>query len=166
MLELLKDMKKVAEDAKTVTMQHPKGHSIVLVLKGLPIVQKEALKRIPLHDGGKAKIKKEEKKNFDEGGSIPDSSPAPANPNSPSSMGVPHGVLNAMSSALGGSQAEASENKAKGGKIQKFDEGGAPLAADPNGDLPDKPDQPDQPGVNPKQHRRQCQHNRRRQTKL
>jgi hypothetical protein len=55
MLELLKDMKKIKEDAKSVTMSHPKGHSIVLVLKGLPMIQREAIKRLPLYDGGEVK---------------------------------------------------------------------------------------------------------------
>jgi hypothetical protein len=55
MLELLKDMKKTKEDAKSVTMTHPKGHSVVLVLSKLPGIQKEALKRLPLYEGGDIK---------------------------------------------------------------------------------------------------------------
>lgn len=51
-----KDFKKIKEDKETATMAHPtKGHSIVLVLKKLPMIQREALKRLPLHEGGELK---------------------------------------------------------------------------------------------------------------
>ncbi len=55
MIDLLKDMKKISEDAKSVTMAHPKGHTMVIVYKGLPAIQKEALRRLPLYDGGEVK---------------------------------------------------------------------------------------------------------------
>jgi len=50
-----KDWKKTSEDGKSVTMQHPKGHEMVILLKGVPSIQKEALKRLPLYDGGEVK---------------------------------------------------------------------------------------------------------------
>lgn len=57
-------MKKIKEDAKSVTMSHPKGHTMVILLKGIPLIQREALKRLPLAEGGEVKLKtkaKEEK---------------------------------------------------------------------------------------------------------
>ena len=48
----LSSYKKIAEDDKTVTMSHPKGHKITIVLKALPKIQREQLKRIKMDDGG------------------------------------------------------------------------------------------------------------------
>lgn len=62
-----KDWKKTKEDGKSVTMSHPKGHSMTVLFKGIPIVQKEALKRLPLHEGGEAKLKAKAKANYAEG---------------------------------------------------------------------------------------------------
>lgn len=63
--------KKVAEDKKTATMKHDGGHTITVALKALSPVQREAMKRLPLHEDGKEKLKKEEKKDklphYDEG---------------------------------------------------------------------------------------------------
>jgi hypothetical protein len=50
-----KDWKKTKEDSKSVEMTHPKGHSMTILLKGLPGIQKEAIKRLPLSDGGEIK---------------------------------------------------------------------------------------------------------------
>lgn len=53
-----KDWKKTKEDGKSVTMKHDKGHEMVILLKGVPGVQKEALKRLPLYDGGEIGVHK------------------------------------------------------------------------------------------------------------
>jgi hypothetical protein len=55
MMQLLKDMKKIKEDAKTVEMAHPSGHSLTIILKKVPAIQREALKRLPLYEGGDVK---------------------------------------------------------------------------------------------------------------
>lgn len=66
-----KDWKKTKEDGKSVTMAHPKGHEMVILLKGIPALQKEALKRLPLAEGGELKLKEKAKKekaaHYDEG---------------------------------------------------------------------------------------------------
>jgi hypothetical protein len=41
--------KKTKEDAKTVTMSHPSGHEIKILKSKLPALQREQLKRLPLH---------------------------------------------------------------------------------------------------------------------
>lgn len=53
-----KDWKKTKEDGKSVTMKHPKGHEMIILLKGVPGIQKEALKRLPLSDGGEIGVNK------------------------------------------------------------------------------------------------------------
>lgn len=50
-----KDWAKVKEDKKGAEMQHPDGHKIYLLYKGLPAIQAEALKRLPLYEGGEVK---------------------------------------------------------------------------------------------------------------
>ena len=50
-----KDFKKVKEDKKEVHMMHPKGHTIIIAVKSLPKIQQEALKRLPLSEGGEVK---------------------------------------------------------------------------------------------------------------
>lgn len=47
-----KDWKKVDEDGKTVTMQHPKGHMMKIAVKALPKIQQEQIKRLPFAKGG------------------------------------------------------------------------------------------------------------------
>lgn len=47
--------KKVAEDAKSVTMQHDKGHKMVIAVMAIPKLQREQLKMLPLAKGGKVK---------------------------------------------------------------------------------------------------------------
>ena len=51
----LKGWQKIGEDKKTTTMKNEKGHLMTLVHKSLPAIQKEALKRLPLYDGGEVK---------------------------------------------------------------------------------------------------------------
>lgn len=48
-----KDWEKVSEDSKTVTMKHPKGHSMTIALSGLPKIMREQLMRIKMAEGGK-----------------------------------------------------------------------------------------------------------------
>jgi hypothetical protein len=50
-----KDWKKTKEDKHGVEMEHSKGHSMYIMFKGVPMVQREALKRLPLYDGGSIK---------------------------------------------------------------------------------------------------------------
>lgn len=50
-----KDWKKTKEDKLGVEMMHPKGHSLYILYKGVPMIQREALKRLPLSDGGDVK---------------------------------------------------------------------------------------------------------------
>ena len=50
-----KDWKKTKEDKLGVEMSHPKGHSLYVMFKGVPLVQREALKRLPLAEGGDVK---------------------------------------------------------------------------------------------------------------
>lgn len=52
MLKLDK-FKKIAEDDKTVTMRHDDGHEMKIIVKSLPHIQREQLKRLKLADGGK-----------------------------------------------------------------------------------------------------------------
>jgi hypothetical protein len=62
--------KKVAEDKKTATMKHEGGHTITVALKALSPVQREAMKRLPLYEGGEAKLKEKAKDkvaHYDEG---------------------------------------------------------------------------------------------------
>jgi hypothetical protein len=56
-----KDFKKIKEDKKEVHMQHPKGHTIIIAIKSLPKTQQEALRRLPLADGGQIKLKEKAK---------------------------------------------------------------------------------------------------------
>jgi hypothetical protein len=67
-----KDWKKTKEDSKSVTMKHDKGHEMTLLLKGIPGVQKEALKRLPLYEGGDVGVHKatKEKGGTSEAGEI------------------------------------------------------------------------------------------------
>jgi len=60
-----KDFQKVAEDKKSATMKHKDGHTIVIAVKALPKIQQEALKRLPLCEGGEAKLKA--RAHYDEG---------------------------------------------------------------------------------------------------
>lgn len=50
-----KDWKKTKEDKHGVEMAHPKGHSMYILYKGVPAIQREALKRLPLAKGGEVK---------------------------------------------------------------------------------------------------------------
>lgn len=50
-----KEWKKTSEDKQGVEMTHPKGHSMYILYKGVPAIQKEALKRLPLAEGGQVK---------------------------------------------------------------------------------------------------------------
>lgn len=45
----LAGFKKLKEDKKTVTMGHPMGHSITILKSKVPALQREKLKRLPLH---------------------------------------------------------------------------------------------------------------------
>jgi hypothetical protein len=47
-----KNFVKVAEDDKTATMRHPKGHEIRVILKGLRPIEREQLKRIKMAGAG------------------------------------------------------------------------------------------------------------------
>lgn len=49
-----RDWKKVSEDGKTCTLQHPKGHKLTVALKGLSSIHREQLKRLKLSKGGVA----------------------------------------------------------------------------------------------------------------
>lgn len=53
-----KDFKKVAEDKKQVHMKHKDGHTIIIAVKSLPKIQQEALKRLPLAEGGEVGVHK------------------------------------------------------------------------------------------------------------
>lgn len=48
-----KDWEKLSEDGRTVTLKHPKGHTMMIALKGLPKIQQEQLKRLQFAKGGK-----------------------------------------------------------------------------------------------------------------
>jgi len=49
----LRQFEKIAEDDNTATLRHPKGHTIVIAVKAIPKIQREAIKRLKLADGGK-----------------------------------------------------------------------------------------------------------------
>ena len=54
----LSQMKKVASDGKSSTFQHPKGHQIVVAHNGISAIQREQIKKMPMHKfagGGSAK---------------------------------------------------------------------------------------------------------------
>lgn len=61
---------------------HPKGHTIIIAVKSLPKIQQEALKRLPLAEGGEVKLKDHSRKNFADAGAVTsddsDSSPSQA----------------------------------------------------------------------------------------
>lgn len=48
----LRQFEKIAEDEDTATLKHPKGHTIVIAVKALPKIQREAIKRLKLSKGG------------------------------------------------------------------------------------------------------------------
>jgi len=50
----LSQFKKMKEDNKTVTMGHPKGHSITILKSELPAIQRKQIEKLPVHlaDGG------------------------------------------------------------------------------------------------------------------
>lgn len=50
----LRDWEKIEEDDKSVTMRHPKGHTMKILTKSLPKIQQEMIKRLKLSKGGKA----------------------------------------------------------------------------------------------------------------
>jgi hypothetical protein len=50
--------KKIAEDAKSVTMEHPLGHSMTIAIMALPKIQREQLKMLPLAKGGEVNYEK------------------------------------------------------------------------------------------------------------
>lgn len=50
-----RDWKKVCEDNKTCTLQHPKGHKLTVMLKGLPSLQREQIKLLKMANGGQVK---------------------------------------------------------------------------------------------------------------
>src|SRR5580692_5298737 len=49
----LKDFEKVADDGKTVTMAHKKGHQIKVILKALRPIEREQMKRLKMAEGGR-----------------------------------------------------------------------------------------------------------------
>lgn len=75
-----KDWEKTAEDGKTVTMAHPSGHTMKILVTKLPKIQQEAIKRLKLAKGGKVK-------NFDDGGPTSDM-PNPAPNQSPDAAAI------------------------------------------------------------------------------
>src|ERR1700677_1846789 len=60
-----KDFKKISEDQKQVHMKHKDGHTIIIAVKSLPKIHQEALKRLPLSEGGE--IKGVNKSYYDDG---------------------------------------------------------------------------------------------------
>lgn len=104
----LKDWQKIAEDDKTVTMKHAKGHTMVMALKALPKIQREQMKRLKLAAGGKVPSPSQE--------SAPQS-PQPIKKNELDSVG---GISGAFSNAA----KELGLSHAKGGKVQHFEDGG------------------------------------------
>lgn len=44
--------KKVCDDGKTCTLEHPKGHKLTVALKGLSGIHREQIKRLKMADGG------------------------------------------------------------------------------------------------------------------
>jgi hypothetical protein len=61
----LKNWKKIKEDAKSATMEHPEGHLMVIAIKALPKIQAEQIRRLKLV--GK---EKDEPKRMSKGGTI------------------------------------------------------------------------------------------------
>lgn len=51
----LSKFKKVSEDKQSATMKHDDGHTMIISVKSLPKIQQEALKRLPLYEGGELK---------------------------------------------------------------------------------------------------------------
>lgn len=49
----LKHFEKIAEDEDTATLRHPRGHEIIIAVRSLPKIQREAIRRLKLSDGGK-----------------------------------------------------------------------------------------------------------------
>lgn len=53
---------KIEEDQKSVTMRHPKGHTMTIAIKALPKIQQEQIKRLNFAKGGRvsdAEVKKQ-----------------------------------------------------------------------------------------------------------
>lgn len=48
-----KDWKKIEEDEKTCTLEHPKGHTMVIAISALPKIQREQLKNLEMAHGGR-----------------------------------------------------------------------------------------------------------------
>lgn len=47
-----RDWKKVCEDNKTCTLQHPKGHKLTVMMRGLSSIHREQIKRLKMAEGG------------------------------------------------------------------------------------------------------------------
>lgn len=52
--------KKIKEDAKCCTLVHPKGHQMTILMRGLPKIQQEQIKRLKLAEGGEVKYDRPE----------------------------------------------------------------------------------------------------------
>lgn len=123
----LKDWVKTSEDEKTVTMKHPKGHSMTIAIKALPKIQAEQIKRLKLAKGGGV---------------------------SEQGKDVRRGELEvAKDEAKGRAREERFvrpklKGLAKGGQVKHYDEGASPVTADepkPESQDQGQQDQPDQP---------------------
>lgn len=56
MFKNLDGFKKIKEDKDTAVMQHPKGHTITIAIKALPVIHRKQLQSLPIHkmaEGGK-----------------------------------------------------------------------------------------------------------------
>jgi hypothetical protein len=75
----LAGFKKMKEDKKTVTMSHPMGHKITILKSKIPAIQREQLKRLPIHAAkGDADVGNEDEQSSME--QIPTPMPAPTPP--------------------------------------------------------------------------------------
>jgi hypothetical protein len=83
-----KNFEKVAEDDKTTTLRHPKGHEIRVILKGLRPIEREQIKRLKLAEGGKVQKFADKGLVEDQGDDAANSSEAPNSSIAPTAPAV------------------------------------------------------------------------------
>lgn len=97
----LSGFKKLKEDKKTVTMGHPMGHKITILKSKIPAIQREQLKRLPIHAAEGDDDVGSEESDMEQ---IPTPMPAPTPP-----IGAPSAATQAPQDASNEDNTEASD---------------------------------------------------------
>ncbi len=112
-----KDWKKIKEEGKMCTLQHPKGHTMTIYTYALPKIHREQLKRLPFAAGGEVKYNNPElaKKGLD---SIKKKSER-----TPEQKKKTDEFFNDANRILRTPGPDMVKEYAKGGEVQNYDEG-------------------------------------------